>query len=661
MIEFQGGDGDDRIHGMLGADAIDAGAGDDGVAGGSGNDVINGGDGTDKIRGGRGDDRIDAGTGDDAASGGEDNDFIQGGWGNDELYGDGGRDVIVGDPADLSPPEPIPAPFENADVLVAIAEPIDVVPIPVRRGNDTIHGGDDADRIHGMFGNDVIDAGRGHDGVNGGSGDDAIDGNHGHDKLLGGIGDDRINGGFGNDNIAGQAGDDNLQGGWGNDRISGGGGDDAILGDPGDLDSIDDIPLPVALATDNRTSLPVEGEIIRDPERPIRLRGNDLIYGDDGNDRIHGMFGNDRIRGGAGRDGIAGGTGHDGIGGGDDGDRIAGGRGRDRLLGGEGDDNLVGGPQSDYIEGAGGQDGIFAVDGFVDALCTDDSDDVHADDTDRFVCRMNTPAVESVTLRGSRAAWHDAFLARPGDDEMAEAAGGEINIEPDDPITNVPWGGLDQISVAFDRDVAIEQSDLTLGGGNPNSIVAFDYDAADFVATWTFARPIEGNRLRIVLSDRIRPRDSASVGNVSDTLGPFSALVNVVPGDANQDGQADIGDVRTVASRILGATTGEPDYIDEHDADGNGIVNLLDLLAIRDQRGQTPGTIGVAPAPAADAAIATRAAVDQVMTTLRTSRQSTVSRPRPAAETHAATSVGSVLRSSRGTRSARPIDGDASF
>jgi hypothetical protein len=632
--------------------------------------VINGDDGTDKIRGGRGDDRIDAGLGDDAASGGDGNDYIQGGWGNDELYGDGGGDVIVGDPADLSTPEPIPAPFENADVLVAVTEPIDVVPVPVRRGNDTIWGGDDGDRIHGMFGNDVIDAGRGHDGVNGGSGDDAIDGNHGHDKLLGSVGNDRINGGFGNDYVAGGAGDDNLQGGWGNDRISGGIGDDTILGDPGDLVSIDDIPLPVATAADNRTSLPVEGEIIVDPERPIRLRGNDLIYGDDGNDRIHGMFGNDRVRGGAGKDGIAGGTGHDAMGGGDDGDRIAGGRGRDRLLGGEGDDNLVGGPQSDYIEGAGGSDGIFAVDGFVDLLCTDDSDDVHSENIDRFVCRMNTPVVEAITLRNSQGAWNDAFLARPGDDEMAETAGGEINIEPDDPVTTVPWGGLDQISVAFDRDVVVGEGDLSLGGGAPNTIVGFDYNAADFVATWTFGRPIEGDRLRIVLSDRIRPRGVSTLGT-EGALGPFSAMVNVVPGDANLDGRADLGDVRTVASRILGATTGEPDYVDEHDADGNGTVDLLDLLSIRDGL-RSPGTIGVAPAPAADAAIAIqapdnrpgRAAVDRVMATLRAPRQVTTSRPAVDSSVGGESTpvtTHSGLRAIRASRSVRgPLDG-ASF
>ena len=167
-----------------------------------------------------------------------------------------------------------------------------------------------------------------------------------------------------------------------------------------------------------------------------------------------------------------------------------------------------------------------------------------------------------------------------------------------------------------------------------------------------------------MLSDRIRPRDAATIGVANETLGPFSAMVNVVPGDANQDGRTDIGDVRTVASRILGATTGEPDYIDEHDADGNGVVNLHDLLAIRDEQRSTPGAIGVAPAPAADAAIATQVgvppavrAVDQVMTTLRTSRQASVSRLRPVVETAATTPVTSALRSMRAARSARPIEG----
>ena len=129
-------------------------------------------------------------------------------------------------------------------------------------GNDTIMGGNSADKFYG------------------GIGDDLLIGNAGRDKLEGGAGNDEISGGAGNDKIAGGSGADTLDGGSNNDNISGGDDDDLIYAGSGN---------------DN-----VNGN-----------SGDDTIFGGSGNDRLVGANGNDIIDGGAGRDTMIGGAGED--------------------------------------------------------------------------------------------------------------------------------------------------------------------------------------------------------------------------------------------------------------------------------------------------------------------------------------------------------------
>ncbi|MBM1219448.1 Hint domain-containing protein [Ponticoccus sp. SC2-23] len=246
------GDGNDIIEGQFGDDIIDAGAGDDIIYGGSGDDDIEAMTGNDTAYGGAGndviDDEFDAGTdgsGNDLFYGGDGNDIIHAGIDNDTIFGDAGNDQLSGE-----------------------------------AGNDTIYGGDDADRItlYGTTGDDTIFGG---EGTTGGGDFDTVDitnvtsavgvtytGNEagsithfagnatfseieafelgsGNDTLnatndtLGvsvsaGAGDDTLTGGSGNDSLLGDAGNDVLSGGAGNDELYGGSGNDVIAGGAGD-------------------------------------------------------------------------------------------------------------------------------------------------------------------------------------------------------------------------------------------------------------------------------------------------------------------------------------------------------------------------------------------------------------------------------------------
>ncbi|RIK84017.1 MAG: hypothetical protein DCC68_02370 [Planctomycetota bacterium] len=668
---IEGGEGSDRLHGMLGDDVIHGGGWSDGIHGGSGNDTITGGDegpfviaifppvyGGDRIHGGLGNDRIDAGGGDDTVDGGAGDDAIQGGWDNDVLSGGLGNDEIVGDPRDLVP-TPIPAAFAVA-ANVPAGEPLDPGAVALLRANDTIYGDAGDDRIHGMYGNDLIHGGRGHDGIDGGSGDDEVFGDNGNDKLLGGIGDDRIDGGFGNDWIGGGAGNDFIQGGWGDDEIHGDGGNDSILGDPGDIDAIDPTPDP-----DSNRDDPTVGEVIRlDPQRPLRLRGSDLIYGGDGNDRINGMFGNDRIRGGGGNDGIAGGSGSDRIAGGEGNDRIHGNRGRDRLLGGEGDDRVVGGPGSDYIAGDAGADGLHALDGVVDVICRDNLDTVSADPQDVFVC-LPGPVMEIVRVRSTM--WSGNFDDRPAETNAAVRVGFEIDIAGDG-TTTVPWANIDQIVIAFDQAVSLDASSLIVQGMDGRyDVAAFHYDAATFTATWTLAKKIGGDKIALAVVDRNgekigngldAPPDLSTLAGDSEGAGSSSNsfYFNVAAGDVNGDGVVDVRDVRQASARGVFSSVGDEAYVAEHDFDGDGTITLLDVLGIRDAQGTrlasgTPSIVLPGRAPAAAGAVIAAApqahAADRVLTAVGNARADRrQDARRPVAESRALalrTSVDAVL------------------
>ncbi len=283
--------GANRIEAGDGNDFVLSGAGDDLVEGGAGNDMLDGMGGSDRLLGGagadliradgivvagylnatpaalHGDDQVDGGDGDDAIHGGGGADLLVGGSGVDQLYGDsGGR---------------------TDDALFVDA---------ACHGADTIDGGDGDDYLEGGGGNDTISGGPGADTLWGDTtaahvvgdatgrsalvlsallaGDDTLDGGDDADRIVGGGGNDRLFGGDGDDALWGDEsstalagtfhGADLLDGGAGVDTLVGGGGDDALLGGEGDdqLDG-DDVPDMLAAA----------------------FHGADYLDGGDGNDR----------------------------------------------------------------------------------------------------------------------------------------------------------------------------------------------------------------------------------------------------------------------------------------------------------------------------------------------------------------------------------------
>jgi Ca2+-binding RTX toxin-like protein len=144
--------------------------------------TIDGGPGNEHLRGTNAADQINGNGGNDRIFGRGAGDQLRGGPGNDRIFGGRGDDFISGDANDAGD-------RTSFDFLSGNA------------GNDTINGGDSADRIYG------------------GSGNDTNNGENGRDKMAGGTGDDTQSGGAGNDLIFANLGVDTTSGGDGNDRL----------------------------------------------------------------------------------------------------------------------------------------------------------------------------------------------------------------------------------------------------------------------------------------------------------------------------------------------------------------------------------------------------------------------------------------------------------
>ena len=182
--ELSGGNGNDRIFGLLGDDTLSGGRGNDRLMGGYEDDILRGEDGNDKLYGEFGDDKLYGGAGNDLIDGGQGADYMSGGVGNDTYYVDDSGDVIDDRGSDSDVDTII---LQNA-IRYKLRKTIENA--TGSTGNDTLIGNKSDNEIIGDSGNDVL---------KGQKGDDIINRGAGSDKLIGGIGSDIMSGGGGSD------------------------------------------------------------------------------------------------------------------------------------------------------------------------------------------------------------------------------------------------------------------------------------------------------------------------------------------------------------------------------------------------------------------------------------------------------------------------------
>jgi hypothetical protein len=200
----------------------------------------------------------------------------------------------------------------------------------------------------------------------------------------------------------------------------------------------------------------------------------------------------------------------------------------------------------------------------------------------------------------SSSTWSPAFRENLGDHMMGtngyNVAAGET----------LPWKNLDRISMRFTEAVSVGQNDLRLWGVNVQDyrqevgIQSFQYDPLTFTATWTLSQPIAADQLRVSLSDAVRDTWGNRVGGTG-----FETLFNVLPGSIASAGDNPLGQMMAKQFSSIGSAKYSPYF----DLDGNGVINFVDAISLRNAIGAslpagTPATGPTSvPAPQAPSAI----------------------------------------------------------
>ena len=231
------------------------------------------------------------------------------------------------------------------------------------------------------------------------------------------------------------------------------------------------------------------------------------------------------------------------------------------------------------------------------------------------------PTVTGVLVAST--AWQSAFLASLGGVGYAIPSGSNQ-------VLSLPWGNLNEIIVQFSENVSVAQANMALVGVNvPNYTFApssFVYDSVAYRATWTVSQNLGVDKLLIDLDGSTAGAVADAAGNRLDgewtnpTWAPPAAPVggqawpsgdgtpggnflfrfNVLPGDADQNGVVNFGDLNAVLMHYNQTgdwTTG--------DFTGDGVTNFADLSTMLSDYNQTlPAAEPTPPSGSGFAAIA---------------------------------------------------------
>ena len=166
-------------------------------------------------------------------------------------------------------------------------------------------------------------------------------------------------------------------------------------------------------------------------------------------------------------------------------------------------------------------------------------------------------------------------------------------------LKSIPWfNGVNQVALRFDTDVAstLQRSDLAVRGVITGSYPAsgFAYDAATKTGVWTLSTPITSDKVRVFLDDALlaaldgewadgSAAESYPSGNGTPG-GDFSFRINVLRGDATQDGAVNALDLSFIKQRLNKTATnpGTTGATYSPFADLTvGSINALDLSAAK--------------------------------------------------------------------------------
>jgi hypothetical protein len=159
-------------------------------------------------------------------------------------------------------------------------------------------------------------------------------------------------------------------------------------------------------------------------------------------------------------------------------------------------------------------------------------------------------------------------------------------------LKSIPWSnGVNKIALRFDNDVSgtLGQEDLAVRGVNNMAypISGFAYDPATKTGVWTLASPVVNDKVRLFLDDALVSgldgewTTGQAYPSGDGFGGDFNFRINVLLGDANQDGVVNALDLGTIKQKLNKTATspgsGRSGYSVFADLNADGLLNALDM------------------------------------------------------------------------------------
>jgi hypothetical protein len=218
------------------------------------------------------------------------------------------------------------------------------------------------------------------------------------------------------------------------------------------------------------------------------------------------------------------------------------------------------------------------------------NDGISNSNTAQTTIDFTIPQVVGVQVDGT--GWSPSFLAALQTAGEGNGTGYAIPVGSAAQLAPLPWGNLNQIQIAFNEEVLVQQSSLTVTRANVANYAfsGFSYNSTTHIATWTLSSPISSDKLSLDLHSTGPDAVTDAQGNPLDgdwtngtssypsgngvIGGDFNFALNVLPADTNQDGIVNGQDIAQIASNWLqvGGIMG--------DTNGDDVVNGQDIATV---------------------------------------------------------------------------------
>jgi hypothetical protein len=238
------------------------------------------------------------------------------------------------------------------------------------------------------------------------------------------------------------------------------------------------------------------------------------------------------------------------------------------------------------------------------------------------------PHVSAVFVNGT--GWSGGFKTFLQNQGLGDPTLG-FQVTSADQLRSIPWSAVNQVSIRFDTDVAVDAGDLavvarTAPGTDATVGLAaggFTYDTTSHVATWTLASALP--QLSKVLLDLDGETAAGVTSTASGRLldgdwanptspaapaasrpfpsgdgaagGDFRFRFNDIAGDVDRNGRVDAFDTLSVKARQgSNTTTNTANYSVLFDFDSNGRIDAFDTLGVKAKQGTNINTVTGDPA-----------------------------------------------------------------